>query len=90
MFNADCFHVVPLLDPSLKVPGQEDSTLFWKTWVSLVADGKESATMQETWVQSLEKGMAGYPLQYSCLEHSMDKGAWWVTVHRVTESDMNE
>ena len=21
----------------------------------------------------------GYPLQYSCLENSMDRGAWWVT-----------
>ena len=28
----------------------------------------------------------GYPLQYSCLEHSMDKGGvWWVIVHRVTK-----
>ena len=23
------------------------------------------------------------PLQYSCLEKSMDKGAWWTTVHEV-------
>ena len=23
----------------------------------------------------------GYPLQYSFLENSMDKGAWWATVH---------
>ena len=22
----------------------------------------------------------GYPLQYSCLENSMDRGAWWTTV----------
>ena len=22
-----------------------------------------------------------YPLQYSCLENSMDRGAWWPTVH---------
>ena len=28
----------------------------------------------------------GYPLQYSCLENSMDRGAWWVTVHGVTKS----
>ena len=27
----------------------------------------------------------GNPLQYSCLENPMDKGAWWATVHRVTE-----
>ena len=27
----------------------------------------------------------GYPLQYSCLENSMDRGAWWATVHGVAE-----
>ena len=26
------------------------------------------------------------PLQYSCLEKSMDRGAWWGTVHRVAKS----
>ena len=34
----------------------------------------------------LEKGMNGNPLQYSCLENSMDRGAWWATVHGVTKS----
>ena len=28
----------------------------------------------------------GYPFQYSCLENSMDRGAWWATVHGVTKS----
>jgi len=28
----------------------------------------------------------GNPLQYSCLENSMDSGAWWVTVHGVANS----
>ena len=28
----------------------------------------------------------GKPLQYSCLENPMDRGAWWATVHRVTQS----
>ena len=32
----------------------------------------------------------GNPLQYSCLENPMDRGAWWATVHGVTESDMTE
>ena len=32
----------------------------------------------------------GHPLQYSCLENPMDRGAWWITVHRVTESDTSE
>ena len=26
------------------------------------------------------------PLQYSCLENPMDRGAWWSTVHGVTQS----
>ena len=28
----------------------------------------------------------GNPLQYSCLENRMDRGAWWATVHGVTQS----
>ena len=28
----------------------------------------------------------GNPLQYSCLENSMNRGAWWFTVHRVAKS----
>ena len=32
----------------------------------------------------------GNPLYYFCLENPMDRGAWWITVHRVTESDTTE
>ena len=32
----------------------------------------------------------GNPLQYSCLEKSTDRGAWWATVHAIAESDMTE
>ena len=46
----------------------------------------------EMWVQPL--GQSGRspregndnPLQYSCLENSMDRGAWWAIVHGVTKS----
>ena len=31
-------------------------------------------------------GVHGYPLQYSCLENPMHRGAWWATVHRVARS----
>ena len=42
------------------------------------------------WVQSLGQedspGVGnGNPLQYSCLENPMDRGAWWATVHRVAK-----
>ena len=59
---------------------------------------KDPPAMQETqearvqsldWEDSLEKGM-GNPLQYSCLENSMDRRAWQATVHGVTELDMTE
>ena len=29
----------------------------------------------------------GYPLQYSCLENSMDRGAWQAAAHGITEPD---
>ena len=32
-------------------------------------------------------GGNGYPLQYSCLENSMDRGALWPTVHGVRKSE---
>ena len=28
----------------------------------------------------------GNPLQYSCLENSMDRGSWWATVHGVLKN----
>ena len=31
-------------------------------------------------------GGNGKPLQYSCLENSTDRGAWWATVHGVAKS----
>ena len=32
----------------------------------------------------------GNPLQYSCLEKPMDRGAWQATAHEVAELDMTE
>ena len=31
-------------------------------------------------------GGHGNPLQYSCLENPMDRGAWWATIHKVTKN----
>jgi len=42
-----------------------------------------------SWISRLGRspgGGNGNPLQYSCLENSMDREAWWATVHEVTES----
>ena len=60
--------------------------------ISLVAQMvKNLPAMQETQVQSLgqedplEKRMATHS-QYSCLENSMDREAWWATLHGITKS----
>ena len=58
---------------------------------SLVAQTVQNLpAMRETWVQSLGREEENrIPLQYSCLENSMDTGAWWAIVHRVSkESDI--
>ena len=52
---------------------------------------QETHEMQETWVRSLgqEEGNGegnGYPLQYSCLENLMDRGAGQATIHGVAKS----
>ena len=31
-------------------------------------------------------GAHSYPLQYSCVENPMDRGAWWAAAHGVTKS----
>ena len=52
---------------------------------------KNPLAMQETWVQSLGQENPpgegnGYPLQYSCLENPMHRGAWRATVHGIAKS----
>ena len=46
--------------------------------------------MQETgfnpWVGKIPWKGNGYPLQYSSIENSIDRGVWWAKVHQVTKS----
>ena len=58
-------------------------------------DGKVSACNVEYlgWIPGSGRSPGegnGNPLQYSCLENPMDRGAWWATVHEVTELDTTE
>ena len=46
---------------------------------------KNPPAKQEVWVRSPGEGN-GNPLQYSCLENPMNRGAWQATVHGVTKS----
>ena len=52
------------------------------------SDGKESACNEGYLglISGSGRSLESYPLQYSCLENSMDRGAWRATVHGVTKS----
>ena len=73
-------------------PGEELSYSLQYSWASLVAQTvKNPPAMWKTWVQSLgwedSPGEGhGNPLQCSCLENPMDRGAWQATVHGVPKS----
>ena len=52
---------------------------------------KNLLAMQETQVQSLGREDSPgegneNPLQYSCLEKSMDRGTWWAAVHGIAKN----
>ena len=40
----------------------------------------------DPWIGRSPGGGNGNPLQYSCLENPMDRGAWWAIVHRISKS----
>ena len=89
---------------TLSLAHGEDSKNVWATeigwpslkqWASLVAQKLESACYAGDLGSIPGSGRSpgegnGNPLQYSCLENPMDRGAWWATVHRVTELDRTE
>ena len=75
---------------NLKLP--DVSLNFWASQVLLVVKNlpANSGDIRDTGsIPRLERSPGGRhsnPLQYSCLENSMDRGAWWAAVHGVTKS----
>ena len=72
------------------------SKLVWSDIIQILdfpsgADGKESACnggdlgLISGSGRSAGEGI-GYPFQYSCLENSMDRGAWQAIVHGVAQN----
>ena len=67
----------------------------WKEYHTKPQLVKNLPAMQETWVQSLgqedplEKEMATHSSTLSCLENSMDRGAWQATVHGIARVGHN-
>ena len=74
-----------------------DIILHLERKVVLDVSGKKSACNagdgRDTYYMSSVSGLGrspgegnGNPLQYSCLENPMDRGAWWAVVHGVAKS----
>ena len=66
-------------------------TIWHSLGISGGSDGKETACKAGDLGSNPGPGKSlgegnGNPLQYSCLENSMDRRAWWATVHGVARS----
>ena len=67
-------------------------TVYGASQVALVVKNPPSNTgdlRDASWIPGLGKtpgGGHGNPLQYSCLQNPMDRGAWRATTHGVTKS----
>ena len=76
--------------------GDQGATETWDSPLTILgfprgSDGKESACSARDVGSIHGSGRSpgegnGHPLQCSCPENSMDRGAWWATVHGVTKS----
>jgi len=60
------------------------ASLVTQTVKNLPTDAGDASSMPGSG-RSAGEG-SGNPLQYSCLENSMDRGDWWATVHGVVKS----
>ena len=76
--------LVPHLGPEFDTCVQDCKGLLW--WLN-----SKDSTCQCRRLGSIPglgrspEGRHGNPLQYSCLENSMERGAWWAKVHGVTK-----
>ena len=76
---------------------ESSTVLIWlrysKCWASQVALAAKNLSAKAGDIRDSIPGLGrspggrhGNPLQYSCLQNPMDRGAWWATVHGVTKS----
>ena len=57
----------------------------WIYWHSMLKSIKRKSQLKWRIWSYFGEGN-GNPLQYSCLENPVDRGAWWAAVHRVAQS----
>ena len=60
--------------------GASQAALLVKNLPAKAGDVRDAGSIPG--LERSSRGGRGNPLQYSCLENPMDRGAWWVTVHR--------
>ena len=97
-FGIDCFDLLAVLVTLKSLLQYHSSKLsvlqcsvFFMAHLLHGSDGKEFACNAGDLVSIPGLGRSpgegnGYPLQYSCLKNSMNRGAWQATVHGVTKS----
>ena len=91
--SAVCIHTSPPSGPSQAHPSRSSQSTQLSSLcfiqVALVVKNPP-ANARDTglipWWGRSPGGGHGNPPQYSCLENSMDRGAWWAMDHRVAES----
>ena len=74
-----------------KDPLEKGQTTYCSIWTPLVAHMLNNHLQCERcgfdpWIRKIPGEGSGYPLQYSFLEKSMDRGAWQAKVHGVAKS----
>ena len=80
------------LDPSTKVKETKSKMNKWASQVALLVKNLP-ANAEDIKDEGSIPGLGRYPgeghgnpLQYSCLENSMNRGAWWAIIHRVANN----
>ena len=83
-FRLGCLIWVERLGWPVQMPWASQVTLVVKNPSASVGDIRDTGLIPG-WGRS-PGGGHGNPLQYSCLENPMDRGAWWATIHEVAKS----
>ena len=81
--------------PTMQVCNKLVTKEIIKKYSYACSDGKESICNAGDTDSILESGKFpgegnGYPLQYSCLEKTMDRGAWRATVGKIAKSQTQQ
>ena len=88
-------HFLPWVDPvilSYQFQLTKEDTVSWMSRIVLVVKNPPANAGDVKDVGSISGlgrspgGGSGNPLQYSCLENPMARGAWWATVHMVEKN----